>query len=323
MHRRRLLGGGLLAAVAGLGGCALALQPETGRPLSRPLPPPEGAPPFGAERVLGMLELDARRLGGEGLSGLHISDDLHLTAIGDRGAWCHARLVLDERGVPLRLEAPRAGRLHDARWRALPVPFSADAESLARLPDGSWLVGFERWHRIWRYRDLNGPAEPVGAPPGLEEAPLNGGLESLAVLADGRWLAIAEKYHADEAGALRHAWIGGPGGWQALAYRPAPGFDPSDACPLPDGGALVLERHFSWLDGLRGRLCHIPAGRLARAGAGSVLEGDALLDLADPLPTDNWEGVSVFHHRGQRLAALISDDNGLAIQRTLLMVIRL
>ena len=51
MRRRRLLGGGLLAATAGLGGCALALRPGGG-PLSRPLPPPEGDPPFGAGRVL-------------------------------------------------------------------------------------------------------------------------------------------------------------------------------------------------------------------------------------------------------------------------------
>ena len=51
------------------------------------------------------------------LTGLLVISALSLflfTAIGDRGAWCHARLVLDERGAPLRLEAPRVLSLDDA-----------------------------------------------------------------------------------------------------------------------------------------------------------------------------------------------------------------
>ena len=310
LRRRGALG--LLGA--GLAGCALPGP----RPLARLLPPARDIATRGA--VLGVLELDGAALGGDGLSGLHVSDDLRLTAVGDRGSWCTARLLLDEEGAPLGLEAPRVGRLHGERGDALPSLYQADAESLARLPDGAWLVGFERWHRIRRYRDLDGAAERVEAPPGLEAAPLNGGLESLAVLADGRWLTVAEELPDRGDTGLRAGWIGGPGRWRRFPYRPARGFQPTDACPLPDGGALVLERRFGLLEWLSGRLVRVSRAALDAAEAGAVLEGEELLALAPPLPTDNWEGVSAFRHRGRLLAALVSDDNGLPIQRSLLMI---
>ncbi|UFN48196.1 esterase-like activity of phytase family protein [Roseomonas sp. OT10] len=316
MIRRRSL-----LALAGLAGCA------TQRPLSRPVPLPDGPLPEGGERVLGVLELDGSALGGDGLSGLRVEappdGPPRLWAIGDRGSWSTARLRLDARGVPLALEEARTGRLHDTHGQELRPMYQADAESLARLPGGGWLVGFERWHRIWRYRDLDGPAEATGPLPGLEEAPLNGGLESLAVLADGRWLALAEWLPVAGDPGLRAGWLGRPGDWLRLSYRPQPGFDPSDACALPDGGALVLERRFAWTEGLSGRLAHVPAAALAAARPGSVLEGRTVMRLVPPLPTDNWEGVGVFRHRDRLLAAIVSDDNANPIQRSLLMVVSL
>ena len=316
MIRRRSL-----LAATGLAGCA------THRPLSRPVPLPDKPRPEGGGRVLGVLELDGSALGGDGLSGLRIETPEdgppRLWAIGDRGSWSTARLRLDARGVPLALEEARTGRLHDTHGQELRPMYQADAESLARLPEGGWLVGFERWHRIWRYRDLDGPAEAVGPLPGLEEAPLNGGLEALAVLGDGRWLALAEQLPVAGDPWLRAGWLGGPGRWTRIAYRPRRGFDPSDACPLPDGGALVLERRFAWTEGLSGRLAHVTAAALAAAREGTVLEGETVLDLRPPLPTDNWEGVGAFRHAGRLLAALVSDDNAIPVQRSLLMVVSL
>jgi hypothetical protein len=198
-----------------------------------------------------------------------------------------------------------------------------DAESLARLPDGGWLVGFERLHRIWSYRRLDGPAVPVEAPPGLDDSPYNGGLEALAVLADGRWLAVTERLVAP-GGTYRDrtGWIGGPGRWARLTYRAQPGFDPSDACAVPAGagagatagGALVLERHFSWTEGLSAVISHV-----APLAAGLV-EGSILARLAPPLPNDNWEGITAFRHRGRLLVAVLSDDNENPLQRALLSV---
>ena len=317
--RRRALG--RRAAMAALLGASTGGLPSCGSfgPLARPEPLPEGFPdPLAgtALRPLGVLRIDTEALGADGLSALHVAPDLTLTAVSDRGRWCQARLVLGPSGMPIGLEAPRAGPLRDIAGQPL-RGFLGDAECLALLPDGSWLVGFERLHRIERYRHLDSPAEPAAAPPGMIGWPGNGGLESLGVLPDGRWLAIAESERAPEDDTARLAWIGGPAAWQPFAYRPAPGHDPSDLCPLPDGGALVLERHVEFPEGFSARLTRLPP---LPAAPGTV-EGQLVARLAPPLPSDNWEGVCAFRHGGRDLVAVISDDNQLFVQRTLLMIL--
>lgn len=313
--RRRAFGRrAALAAVFGASACGMP-----GAPLTHPEALPEGFPdPLAgmALRPLGVMRIGTDGLGADGLSALHIAPDLILTSISDRGRWCQARLLLSDEGAPLGLDAPRAGPLRDIAGRPL-QGFLGDAECLAALPDGSWLVGFERLHRIWRYSSLDGPGEPAPAPPGIVGWPGNGALESLGVLPDGRWLAISESERAPGDSSARVAWVGGPHAWRRFAYRPAPGHDPSDLCPLPDGGALVLERHAEFPEGFSARLTRLPP----LPALPGTMEGALVAHLAPPLPSDNWEGVSAFRHRGRDLVAVISDDNQLFFQRTLLMVL--
>lgn len=312
MRRRTLL------LAAALPGCAAAQPAALARPFA--LPPAPGA----RMHPLGGLEFDTAQLGFGGLSGLHIADDLTLSAIADVGRWLTARLVLGPDLRPLGVVALRSGHLRDGAGAPLPRGFAGDAESLARLPNGEWLVGFERWHRIRRYPTLDSPGRYVEAPPELRDAPGNGGLESLAVLADGTWLMIAEGWAAAEHNPARRLWLGPPGGpWRRLAYAAERPMDPCDAAPLPDGGALVLERSFSFLGGFRGRLTRLTARQLREARDGQVLEGEEWLRLEPPLPTDNYEGVTLFRHQGRTLLALISDDNQTMLQRTLLLLFEL
>lgn len=243
--------------------------------------------------------------------------------VDDRGRWAQARIDLRE-GIAHRLVAIASGPLRDGAGRPLPPGRAADAEAIARLPDGTWLVAFERWHRIRAYRRLDGPGAYVEAPPGLERAPPNGGLEALTLLADGRLLAITEELAPPGAPALRQAWIGRPGRWVPLSWQPGPGFVPVDAAGLPDGGALVLERRFTWLTGFAARLVRVPAAAIAAAREGSVLAGTELLRLdGDPLPAENWEGVAVAHHAGRLVMALVADDNGSLVQRSLMLLFEL
>ena len=302
-----------MAALLGTPSCGLP------GPLTRPEALPEGFPdPLAgmALRPLGVLRIDTDMLGADGLSALHVAPDLTLTSVSDRGRWCSARLVLAPDGAPLGLEAPRSGPLRDIAGRPL-QGFLGDAECLAALPDGSWLVGFERLHRIWRYRRLDGHAEPTPAPPGIAGWPGNGGLESLGVLPDGRWLAISESERGGGDEGARVAWVGGPRDWHRFTFRPTLDHNPSDLCPLPDGGALVLERHATFPKGFSAQLTRLPPIP-ARPG---ILQGTSVAHLAPPLPSDNWEGVSAFRHGGRDLVAVISDDNQLFFQRTLLMVL--
>jgi hypothetical protein len=267
---------------------------------------------------LGGLLLDRDAIGFGGLSGLHVGDDLRLTAVSDTGRWLRARLVLDDAGRPQGLAELHSGPLSDGLLIGLPGRFSLDAESLARLPDGRFLVGFERWHRIRVYDGIDSWGAPVEAPSGLSAAPLNASLESLAVLSDGRWLAITEGL--EHAPGLLRGWVGGPGAWTAFSYRPAPGFLPTDVAPLPDGGALLVERRFSvWERGFKGRLLLLPAEQLTTLGPDSVLSGNVLLDETQ-LPRENWEGVSSFNWRGRRMVAMVTDDNEFFLQKGLLLL---
>lgn len=277
-------------------------------------------PPGSRLELLGGLQLDDEALGFGGLSALHLDADLRITAISDLAHWMTARIELRE-GRPVGLSGLRTGPLADGAGKPLPRGYNGDSESLARLADGTWLVGFERWHRIRAYRRLDGPGTYVPAPPGLENAPGNGGLESLAALADGRLLAITESLDVPAGPGLVRAWLGGPPGpWMPLAYRAGEGLSPADAAPLPDGGALVLERSFSLFSGFGGRLMRLSAAALRAAGPGTVLEGEEILRIAAPLPVDNFEGVSAARVDGRTLVAMVSDDNQNLLQRSLLLL---
>lgn len=257
---------------------------------------------------VGLLEIDTRAWGFGGFSGLHLAADLTLTAVSDRGHWWQAPLSLS----PLALGPARHGPLRDAAGHPLGRG-GTDAEALLRLPDGSWLVGFERRHQIARYLRLDGPALPFGAPPGLAAAPANGGLESLALLPDGRLLAITESLVRGDG---RAAWIGRDGRWEERIYQPASGFSPTDAAALGQG-VLVLERDFSLFGGFRARLAYV--ADLSRP----QLVGETWLDLPPDAPAENWEAVATARTSEGALVALLTDDNQSPFQKTLLAIFRL
>mgnify|MGYP002780778548 CR=1 FL=1 len=294
---------------------ACAAQPTT---LATPFAlPPLDHSPF---HSLGALELHRSNLGFGAFSGLHLAPDLTLTAVTDTARFAEFNLALDAVLRPQALTLKRAGRLGDGAGRPLPRGYAGDAEALTRLPDGRWLVAFERWHRIRSYRDLAGPGAPYDAPPGLDRAPGNRGLEALTALPDGRILAITEEMPLSDAPGAYAAWIGRPGAWRAIGWRPALGHLATDAAALPDGGALVLERFFSLFGGITARITRIPAALLADPAPGTILQGEELIRLDGALPPENYEGIAVTLHGGRTLVAVISDDNENALQRSLLLL---
>lgn len=304
--------------LAGLGAVALGQGCRAAEPARFPLPDPRrpGLAPLGG------LRLDTSSWGFGGFSGLHLAADLTLSAVSDRGRWWQARLRLDAEGGPAGLEAVRHGPLRDSA--GAPLRGSArDAEALARLADGSWLIAFERAHRLQRHGTLDGRALPFPAPPGLVAAPANAGIEAIAALPDGRLLLLAEGLPgaAEES---RAAWLGAPEAprlsWQRRDYMPARGLEPTDAVALPDGAALVLERGFSLFGGFRGRLARIAAAALEGEGP---IRAETLLELPPDGPAENWEGVAFAETPAGPLVALVSDDNERAAQRSLLLLFRL
>ena len=326
MHRRRSflagLAGALAAVSCGAGGDGARDDMRDGpRAWSVPAKPVAVPPlPDGQHlELLGGLQLDTDAIGFGGFSGLHLDEELRLTAVSDLARWMSARLVLRD-GKPAGLSDLRTGRLRDGSGQPLARGYGGDAEGLARLPDGSWLVSFERWHRLRAFRGFNGPGAYVEAPPGLDRAPFNGGVEALAVLADGSWLLVTETMPGGADPRLRRAWLGGPGAWKAISYRTAEGFDPADAAALPGGGAVVLERRFSVFGGFGGRVVRLTAEQLRGAEPGAVLEGEEILRLSSPLPTENYEAIAATRHGGRTLLAVLADDNENMLQRSLLLL---
>lgn len=262
-----------------------------------------------------------------GLSGLLVSPDgTGLLAVSDTARWLTARLRYGPDGRLAGLEAAEIAGLSDLdgtplrqekRW--------GDAESLARLADGSILVSFEHTHRIWRYpagaAPLAGRPTAWPQPDGLDQAPRNGGLEALVALADGRLLALTEEQDRRGASADGAGYLWQEGAWSPVGYRRSWSTKPTGATRLPDGDLLLLERGFSLFTG--------PTVRLVRISASEVhpdarLSGEELARWGLPLTVDNFEGVAARRGPGgETLIYLLSDDNFAAVQRTLLLMFAL
>lgn len=271
----------------------------------------------------GGVVLAGRDVGLGGLSGLSVAEDGEsFLAMSDIGYWVAGRLHFDDDGRLSGVSAARADVLLDLAGQ--PVNRSLrDAEAIVLDGQGSFVIAFEREHRLWRYAGdgdggLAGVPTPLSTPPGLLAAGRNEGLEALARLPDGRWVAIAQGLRTADG---HQGWIGSDAGsdieWQPFRYVAADGFDASDAAALPNGDLLVLERAFSMLGGFRARLVRVPAHRLA---PDAQVSGDLLASLERPMTVDNFEAVTVTVLPSGVFRILVaSDDNFRPFQRTLLL----
>jgi hypothetical protein len=271
--------------------------------------------------LLGAFELRSRHPQFGGISGLSIGTDGRLYAVSDRGYWLSARMRHDSEGALVDLRD----------WQIKPILTTektptdgllTDAEALTRAPDGSFIVGFEQTHRLWRYlpppMTFDSPAQPIRVPYDLAKAPRNGGLECVTVLPNGEILTLAEELQNKD-GSFK-GWLIDDQQAVDLSYLPSAGFRASDCAALSNGDVIVLERHLSIFLAFSARLKLI---RAASIRPHAVLSGEDLLRLDPPLRLDNFEGIAVSKDAGGTLIYLISDDNFQPFQRTLLLQFRL
>ncbi len=274
----------------------------------------------GALSYRGGVELSSEDARFGGLSGLLVSADrAQLTSVTDTGWWFEARLIYDADGRLESLADAALTRLLSETGQPLTGKRTSDSESLARAPDGSLYVSFERHHRALRYAAPGDTAQPVQLPiQGLANIRNNGGLEAIEFLPDGRLLMLTEDHFVSD-GRLA-GWLVDGQRVSALTYPGNGYFKPTGLTRLATGQMLVLERGYTAIGGPKARLMIIEPP----AGAGPINDLTEVARLQPPIQVDNYEGVAArTTDAGVTLLYLISDDNFNGLQRTLLLMFAL
>jgi hypothetical protein len=282
---------------------------------------------FGALEYRSGLVLTSNFRGFGGLSAWRLdAKGERFISLSDHGSWFTGRIVYQGHAMT-GLADVEAAPLLGADGRPITARGWYDSESIAL--DGPLVyVGLERANEILRYDFSKGftraRGEVVPTPPAVRRLPRNKGLEALVMVPKGlplagTLIAISER-GLDPNGNLIAFLIGGKTPGQ-FSVRRTNEFDVSDAVLLPSGQLLVLERKFSWLTGVRIRIRSLPLNLVA---PGAVVDGPAIFDADMGQEIDNMEGIDAHvTPEGDTVLTMISDDNFLMLQRTLLLQFKL
>jgi len=253
-----------------------------------------------------------------GLSAIVIRPDGTISALSDSGSLFTfpepdaKALRFTARTTVLPYKKPKK------RW----MPRPTDSESIAASPDfrHAW-VGYELMQLICRYETDFARIGTCRAWPEMEHWPATESIESLARLPDGRFLAIAEGGEAPGGGRPALLFAGDPVERATphpvrMSYIPPTGYNPTDALWIGKDRMLVLNRRATLYDGFTAIVSVVD---LSGMRPGAVLRGREVARLAPPLLSDNFEGMALERRDGQRILWLVSDDNHLFLQRTLLL----
>ena len=251
-----------------------------------------------------------------GYSGMVMSHDgSRIVAVSDVGHWLRLELTHDADGKLTGVGAAQIEPLLDEAGQPVAGKEWSDAEAVAAVPGGTYIVAFERNHRLWRYASVDGipggVAAAVAAPPEISALPENSGVEALLADGNGALMLVAEGDAAD--GASR-GWRQQGAAWQTLRIERSDGFEPTDLAAAGEGQLALLERRYTEQDGPAARISLLPSGPSEGPQAAYTL---AVLRL--PLSVDNFECIAVRPVPDGRYIYLMSDNNQNPQQRTLLL----
>ena len=289
------------------------------------------ADPIGKMRPLGMLELSSVNINGVRLGELSDlawdDDDDVLYALSDHGALFWLRPIFHN-GMLADVMLLKAVPLRELGGDNTLTGKRADVEGMDILHgrnrikgDAELLISFERLPRIVRYRRNGYALQEYALPVPLNDVKAyrgpNQALEAVTLDAKHGILTIPEfPLKSESAGFNRIFSLSGP----SWLYSIAPNSGVVSIKSLGKHGLLILERDYKsvlggFLVSLK-KVAALPAG----SSAPPAVETLATLDSSKGLNIDNFEGLTP--HRNNRFF-LISDNNNVIFQRTLLLYFEL
>jgi len=240
-----------------------------------------------------------------GLSDIEVTGGNKLTAVGDFGILLEARLVFDASEKLIGVADASIAPLLGEDGKPLINKVDADAEGLAILPNGDRLVSFERRHRILRYPADGGPPHEVPMPAASFRS--NSGMEALT--ADPDTAPDAYIVGSEATGEIWTCRVSSTACVKAQSPLRLGESGLAAMRRLPGMRSAYLLRAFDATRGVRISL-------LVTRGTSLI----ARMDITPPMTVDNFEGLAaVPRPDGKIRFYLMSDDNAVIIQRTILL----
>lgn len=238
-------------------------------------------------------------------------------------------LAASDRGAVLSFDIPPTSPRPEFGWLAgdgQTRKTQVDIEAMTQDPaTGRIWAAFEGSNAIERLSASLKPDKDV-RPPELARFGSNSGPEAFERLADGRFIALSEGSRTRMGNV--HTGIvfaGDPvdgARGKRFAFIAPEGFSPVDMAQIPDGRVLILLRRvrISLSPGFESALVLAdPAGLTTD----SEWSGTVIARITDPAVSDNYEGlVAEPRADGSLTLWLISDDNDMSYQRSLLLKLR-
>lgn len=300
--------------------------------------PPAAATDLGPFRLRGVWQLVSSDIQFGGYSALLPRAGGRLLAISDRGTWL-------EFAEPIAAKATSSGPIesHDhamghllrdrREWTSIGDAEAATTDGDPGKTGGHIWISWEDRHAVSRFDTAPEAGwwhERRGFPTAMKNWSPQFGAESMVRLPDGRFIIVSEDF-ALRSYERRHRTLLFPGDPTAPKVAdPAigeltadAGYRPTDIVRLPDGRVLVLLRRLVWPLPLRFscRIAIADPHELFRTGRWTAR---TLARLDAPLPTDNFEGLTVRPRADGKLDVwVIADNNRAATQRTLLLKLEL
>ncbi|MFN3515829.1 MAG: esterase-like activity of phytase family protein [Novosphingobium sp.] len=271
----------------------------------------------GPFHLVGAWQLTSRHPGFGGYSALVEPAPGRLMALSDRGYF----VEFSRPGGP-----PGPVRFDPLFDDAVRLKNDRDVEAASRDPRSGRLWLAQEGRNAIERKAPDMTREVLREIPEMQGWPHNTGPEAMVRLSDGRFLVLCE--------CSTTRWTSS-GIHQALLFQTDPTdqratarpftfigvkhYRPTAMAELPDGQVLILARRLTWPMPPRFAIKILIAdpGQIAPGGTWHTRE---LADLQPPWPIENYEGLVIRRQGDGRLVAwMISDENGAATQRVVLL----